>query len=88
MSAKRTAVPEQNRKKYDVESRDYFAAIEEAEKKGDADRLMKLMAQWEQRLRWLTKNTGCYKAPPALVRRDGETNEEYMDRCYAAKKGW
>lgn len=85
MSATRMRVPPQNREKFDIESKDFFAAISDAATAGNAARVGKLIAQWNNRVEWLANEPQCHVAPPCLVRRDGETAEQYISRCYAAE---
>lgn len=85
MSATRMRVPPQNREKFDIESKDFFAAISDAATAGNAVRVGKLIAQWNNRVEWLANEPQCHVAPPCLVRRDGETAEQYISRCYAAE---
>ena len=85
MSATRMRVPLQNREKFDIESKDFFAAISDAATAGNAVRVGKLIAQWNNRVEWLANEPQCHVAPPCLVRRDGETAEQYISRCYAAE---
>lgn len=85
MSAARMRVPPQNREKFDIESKDFFAAISDAATAGNAARVGKLIAQWNNRVEWLANEPQCHVAPPCLVRRDGETAEQYISRCYAAE---
>ena len=85
MSAARMRVPPQNREKFDIESKDFFAAISDAATAGNAARVGKLIAQWNNRVEWLANEPQCHVAPPCLVRRNGETAEQYISRCYAAE---
>lgn len=85
MSAIRFRVPAANREKFDIESRDRFEAIRAAADANDAPRVGMLIAQWNSRVEWLANEPQCHVAPPCLVRRDGETAEQYISRCYAAE---
>ena len=84
MSATRMRVPPQNREKFDIESKDFFAAISDAATAGNAVRVGKLLAQWNDRVWWLTNSQRCHVAPPCFFRKSNETAAEYLDRCYAA----
>jgi hypothetical protein len=83
MSAARMCVPPANRKKFDIESKDFFDAIRAAA--DDAPRAGRLLSQWNSRVEWLTREPQCHVAPPCLVRRDEEPVEQYISRCYAAE---
>ena len=85
MSAVRFRVPAANRKKFDIESKDWFEAIHAAADANDAARVGWLLSQWNSRVEWLTREPQCHVAPPCLVRRDDETAEQYISRCYAAE---
>ena len=85
MSAARMRVPPANREKFDIESKDRFEAIHAAADANDAARVGRLLSQWNSRVEWLTREPKCHVAPPCLVRKDGETTEEYISRCYAAE---
>lgn len=84
MSATRMRVPPQNREKFDIESKDFFAAISEAAAVGNTARVEKLLTQWNSRVRWLTNSQRCHAVPPFLVRKTNETAVEYFERCCAA----
>ena len=84
MSAARMRVPMSNREKFDIESKDFFAAISAAANADDSTRAGKLIAQWNDRVWWLTNSQRCHVAPPCLFRKSNETAAEYLDRCYAA----
>ena len=86
MSARRHLIPQQNRRKYDIEAKDYFNALNAAAEKGDVKRFNQLKDRWADRELMLTIIPHCYLAPPALVRRDNETPEDYLNRCYQAHK--
>ncbi len=86
MSARRVVIPPKNRPKYDVEAQDYFNALSAAAEKGDSRRFKKISEGWQLRTLWLTIVPHCHLAPPTLVRRDGESNEDYINRCYQAHK--
>ena len=83
MSAERMKIPSANIPKFDVESEDYYAAISAAAGAEDVNRAGLLLSQWEKRLAWLHCE-GCKHAPPQLVRKDGESSENYILRCYEA----
>ena len=82
MSARRAFIPPKNRLKYDVEAKDYFDNLSAAAEKGDSRRFKKISEGWQLRTLWLTIVPHCHLAPPALVRRDGESNKDYLNRCY------
>ena len=84
MSAHRAVIPPKNRPKYDVEAQDYFNALNAAAESGDAEKFNKLMEKWYYRVWIITAIPHCYLAPPALIRRDGESLEDYTNRCYQA----
>ncbi|MBO4631380.1 MAG: hypothetical protein J5858_05610 [Lentisphaeria bacterium] len=82
MSARRHLIPQQNRRKYDIEAKDYFENLSSAAEKNDISRFNDLAEYWQRRNLWLTTQPHCYLIPPSLVRKKGETKEQYMDRCY------
>lgn len=86
MSASRMNVPLQNRRKFDIESKDFFNAIGRAIRTGHDDRAAALLRQWETRVVWLTDEPRCFSAPPCLVREIGESREDYLNRCYDAER--
>ena len=86
MSARRAVIPPKNRPKYDVEAKDYFDNLSAAAEKGDAKRFNQLKDRWADRELMLTIVPHCYLAPPALIHRDGESREDYLNRCYQAHK--
>lgn len=88
MSAARMRVPMSNRAKFDIESKDWFEAISAAVNADDSTRAGKLIAQWNDRIWWLTNEPRCHVAPPCLVRKEDETITQYLDRCYEAGKGF
>ena len=85
--SQRMRVPVQNRSKFDVESRDTFDAIGEANLAGDDEKVKKLLDRWMVRAEWMATVPSCYLAPPLLIRKVNETTEEYLNRCYEAGKG-
>ena len=84
MSARRHLIPLQNRRKYDIEAKDYFENLSSAAEKNDISRFNDLAEYWQRRNLWLTIEPHCHLAPPSLVRRKKETEEQYIDRCYNA----
>ena len=82
MSVHRAVIPPKNRPKYDVEAQDYFNALNAAAESGDLKRFNQLRDRWATRVVILTIIPHCFLAPPALVHRDGESKEQYIDRCY------
>ena len=82
MSARRHLIPEQNRRKYDIEARDFFENLTAAAEDGDTAHFNRLVQLWNNRQHILTVIPNCYKVPPALVRRKNESQEDYIDRCY------
>ena len=86
MSARRHLIPVQNRRKYDIEAKDYFENLSAAAAKNDIRRFKDLAEYWQRRTLWLTTQPHCHLVPPSLVRREGESNEDYMNRCYQVHK--
>ncbi len=86
MSARRALIPPKNRPKYDVEAKDHFAALSAAAENGDEKRFNQLVDRWNTRAWYLSIIPDCHLAPPALVRHEGESHEDYMNRCYQAHK--
>ena len=84
MSIARMNVPIQNRPKFEIESKDFFNAIGEAVRAGNDTRAAALLRRWESRVVWLTGEARCCAAPPCLVRRENESLQEYVDRCFDA----
>ncbi|MDY5695175.1 MAG: hypothetical protein SPK75_02240 [Victivallales bacterium] len=84
IEAGRMAVPEANRAKFDAEARDVFENVRAAMDKGDEKRAKGLLERWKGRTLFLTREERCWLAPPFLVRKNGESEKEYMDRCYKA----
>ena len=80
----RNRVPFQNRRKYEIEAADHFEAIQEAFQAGREDRAVEILAGWEEREYWLINSPTCHIAPPGLVRRLNETNEQLNERRLAA----
>lgn len=83
MSIIRLKIPAANIPKFDVESKEYYAAISEAVRAGEADRAGKLLSQWNVRAAWAA-NPGWHHAPPALIKIDGESITQWLKRCYEA----
>lgn len=84
MSARRHLIPLQNRRKYDIEAKDFFENLTAAAEKNDISRFNDLAEYWQRRNLWLTTQPHCYLIPPSLVRKKGESYEDYMNRCYQA----
>lgn len=84
MTIARKSVPVCNRAKFDVEAEDYFREICEAFRTGDMVRAERLYRRWERRIVWLAGDPDCRLAPPCLVRKEGETDDEYRNRCHQA----
>lgn len=84
MSIARKGIPYRNRAKFDIEAEDHFRAICEAHRAGDMERVISLRRLWAKRLAFLSGEPDCRFAPPCLVRRIGETDEAYRNRCYQA----
>jgi len=78
----RMMIPMQNREKFDIEALQVFLAI----KKHDAvdQYTEKLLNYWNERKYWLQHIANCHLAPPALIRHEGETGAEYLNRCFDA----
>lgn len=83
MSSLRLKIPVANIPKFDVESQEFFGAISDAVNNGNPVRAGKLLAQWELRAQWATV-PGWHHAPPALIRLDGESTTQWLERCYKA----
>ena len=84
MSVTRALSPPKNRPKYDVEAKDHFAAMSAAAENDDEKRFNQLVDRWNTRAWYLSIIPDCHLAPPALVHRDGESREDYINRCYQA----
>ena len=82
ISAERMKIPPMNIRKYDIESKDLYAAIKTAVKAGDYDKAERLLAHWTERLPWFHKPNFC-DTPPHLTRQDGESIEDYLKRCHS-----
>ena len=82
MTARRHLIPLQNRRKYDIEAKDFFENLTAAAEENNSRRFKKIAEGWQLRILWLTIEPHCHLAPPTLVRRDGESKEQYLDRCY------
>lgn len=78
-------VPIQNRPKYDREARDVFNAIKLALEAGDFARVDRLAQYWNDRRAAFIALPVCFKAPPCLVRRTGESIRDYINRCIDRK---
>lgn len=76
-------VPKGNRAKYLGEGRDCLAFYWKAFRKGNRALMEWVLRRWENRLAVLLQPGGD-KTPPMLIRRDGESQKEWLDRCYAA----
>lgn len=81
MAAARMWIPEVNRKKFDTETKSFHDAMRTAE---TAERFNALLDQWRSRAEWLRENPRASAAPPCLARQFGESNDQYMERCYQA----
>lgn len=79
MEKMRMRIPAVNRNKYDIETADIYAAIcaESDEEKKEI-----LFADWKERAAFLASDLDAAKAPPRLIRKDGETAEMYLDRIF------
>ena len=84
MEIARKSVPFRNRAKFDVETKDCYQAICEAVREGNLYRAASLYEGWTLRKIWLSSDPDCHLAPPCLVRKEGETEKAYLDRCYEA----
>lgn len=87
IASQRMRVPVQNRAKFDIESRDTFEVIRKANLDGDNEKIKRLLNRWMFRAEWMERCANCYLAPPMLIRKEYETTEEYLNRCYEAGKG-
>ena len=74
----RASVPVCNQHKFDLETQSYFEEIKIAY----PQRRQELIAEWRRRAVWLQKNQNAHKAPPLLCRLVGESDEDYLKRCY------
>lgn len=76
--AERRNVPQCNWRNYDLECADYLDAIAEQPEQFEelTSALWNRMQQHRQR--------DLSSVPPALLRLEGESVEEWLDRCYAA----
>lgn len=81
ISAARTRIPIQNRRKFDIEAEDHFNAIRDAVRAGDDDRAAALWRRWLGRVPYLSGIARCCDAPPCLVRLEDEPAAEYLKRC-------
>lgn len=79
MARKRVEIPTLNRKKYDIETADFYSAIKAAE--SDAE-MEKLFAEWLERAAYLAACRNAWKAPAKLVRKKNESVESYLERIY------
>ena len=86
MSARRHLIPVQNRRKYDIEAKDHFDHLSRAAESGDEKEFARLLERWHTREWYMSLIPHCHLAPPSLVRRNGESDVDYMDRCYHADK--
>ena len=79
MDKMRMRIPTVNREKFDIETADIYAAIcaESDEEKKEI-----LFADWKERAAFLASDLDAAKAPPRLIRKDGETAEMYLDRIF------
>lgn len=84
ISARRMEVPAVNREKFDVEAKEFFAAIRAATELGDKNSVERLQERWKGRTLFLIRETRCYLSPPFLARKKGESAEEFRNRCYKA----
>ena len=79
MTIKRMSVPVMNRRKFDIETADYFDAIKCA---GSPEEKKKLFENWKVRAGYLTVETRAHRVPARLIRQEGETAAEYLERIY------
>jgi len=86
MSAARMKTPLRNRRKFDIESKDFFAAISDAVRAGDHARAADLLRRWHERAAWLMNEPRCFTAPPCLVRQEGEPVRDYLNRCFEKER--
>ena len=84
ISAARNTIPFQNRRKFDFEANEHYLAIVEAINAGKTERAAAILERWKERVWWLQNSPHCHVAPPALVRRLGETLERFNERRAAA----
>ena len=79
MTRKRVEIPVINRSKFDIETADVFERMKETP---DPEVLKKLLADWRIRADYLATERRAFRAPARLLRKDGETPAEYLDRIY------
>jgi len=83
MTRKRIEIPLLNRLKFDIETADVFERMKETP---DPEVLEKLLADWRIRADYLATERRAFRAPARLLRKDGETAAEYLDRIY--ERSW
>lgn len=83
MTRKRVEIPVINRSKFDIETADFFERMKETP---DPEALGKLLADWRIRANFLATERRAFRAPARLLRKDGETAAEYLDRIY--ERSW
>jgi hypothetical protein len=67
-----------NLRNYDIASRSFLEALETnpGEEKELSEKLKLIIAKYQ--------NMDCSRVPPQLCRKNGETQEQYISRCYEA----
>ena len=83
MTRKRMEIPLMNRLKFDIETADFFEKMKAAP---SSEVLEKLLADWRSRAKYLATEKRAFCAPARLLRKDGETAAEYLDRIY--ERSW
>lgn len=82
----RFEIPEQNRLKFDIEAKDTIRCYKDSFDIGDQYQVEWIRRRWESRLAILRVH-GCHNTPPMLIQRDGESQRDWLDRCYRAWRG-
>lgn len=81
VNAVKFKIPLKNRKKFDAEVKDCIQNYRSAYDIGDQYRIKWIRRRWNTRLKILM-NPECCNVPPMLIQRDGESQKEWLDRCY------
>ena len=81
ISIHRLKIPPMNLRKFDIESEDFYAELQRAVNSGRVDLAETLIAKWKERMPWFF-NTNFPDAPPRLIRREGESIKDYLNRIH------